>query len=101
VTIEYARLIKFFGKGESACMAYCRFNKEILASSNLKDITKYCEENGIVYLTTMDFLAEALRTKQLTEQECNDFIKNVKAAGSKLPVNSIDEYIKKYKVRSV
>ena len=82
-------------------MAYCRFNKDILASSNLKDITKYCEDNGLVYLTTMDFLAEALRAKQLTEQECNDFIKNVKAVGSKLPVNRIDEYIKNYKVRSL
>ncbi len=101
VAMEYARLIKSFGKGESACMAYCRFNKDILASSNLKDITKYCEDNGIVYITTMDFLAEALRAKQLTEQECNDFIKNVKAVGSKLPVNRIDEYIKNYKVRSL
>lgn len=101
VTIEYARLIKTFGKGESACMAYCRFNNDILASSNLKDITRYCEDYGIVYLTTMDFLAEALKAKQLTEKECDDFIRNVKATGSKLPVNSINEYIKKYKVRSV
>jgi hypothetical protein len=99
--VEYARLIKTFGKGESACMAYCKFNKDILASSNLKDISIYCEENEITYLTTMDFLAEALNEKQLTEHECNDFIRNVKAVGSKLPVNTIAEYLKKFKVRSI
>jgi len=99
--MEYARLIKTFGKGESACIAYCKFNKDILASCNLKDITIYCEENEITYLTTMDFLSEALNEKQLTEQECNDFIRNVKAVGSKLPVNTIDEYLKNFKVRGI
>lgn len=101
MSFEYAQLIRTFGKGESACMAYCKFNKDILASSNLKDITKYCENNNITYLTTMDFLAEALKSKLLTEQDCNDFIKNVKAAGSKLPVDSIADYLKKFKVRSI
>ena len=101
VMIEYAQLIKTFGKGESACMAYCKFNKDIFASSNLKDITSYCEANAITYLTTMDFLAEALKEKQLTEQECNDFIRDVKAIGSKLPVNAIAEYLKNFKVRSI
>ena len=101
VMIEYAKLIKTFGKGESACMAYCKFNKDIFASSNLKDITSYCEANAITYLTTMDFLAEALKEKQLTEQECNDFIRDVKAIGRKLPVNAIAEYLKNFKVRSI
>jgi hypothetical protein len=100
VSIEYAKLIRTFGKGESACMAYCKFHKDILASSNLKDISKYCDDNGIAYLTTMDFLVEALNSKQLTEQECNDFIKNVKAVGSKLPVDSIADYLKNYKART-
>ena len=101
IIAEYARLIKTFGKGESACMAYCRFTNDVLASSNLKDIAKYCDENGITYLTTMDFLAEALRNRQSTEMECNDFIGKVKASGSKNPVNTINEYLKKFKVRSV
>ena len=101
VMIEYAKLIKTFGKGESACMAYCKYNKDILASSNLKDIASYCEDNAIPYLTTMDLLAEAWKEKQLTEQECNDFIRDVKAVGSKLPVNTIGEYIKNFKVRSI
>ena len=37
---EYARLRNklLLGKGESACMIYCRDHKDVLGSSNLKDI---------------------------------------------------------------
>ena len=40
----------------------------------------------------MDFLCEAIKKGVLTEQECNNFIQKVKAAKSKLPVNSMKEY---------
>jgi hypothetical protein len=33
----------FKGDGEAACMAIVRFSKDILASSNLKDIANYCK----------------------------------------------------------
>ena len=100
---EYASLLKYFGKGESACMAFCKFNENILASSNLRDISKYCKENGIEYITTMDFLAEALRAGQLSEIECNQFIISVKSKDSKLPVSTIKEYLceTRFTVRSV
>ena len=39
---EYALLLKNFGKGESACMAYCKFTHHVIGSSNLKDIKEYC-----------------------------------------------------------
>ena len=91
---EYYALSREFGKGESAIMAYCKFNKEVLASSNLSDIKKYCEHNKITYLTTMDFLAEAFKNQVLTEKECDQFIKDVKTKGSKLihGVNFIRDY---------
>jgi predicted nucleic acid-binding protein len=92
---EYARLKKKYGDGESACMAYCKFNKDILASSNLRDIKSYCEENEIQYLTTMDFIAEALRSGLWSAADCDFFIYNVKSKGSKLPVNKISEYFRK------
>lgn len=41
---------------ESACLAYAKFNKDILASSNLRDIKKYCSFHDIEYLTTIDLL---------------------------------------------
>ncbi len=40
---EYAELLfKNFGRGESASMIYCKYNQDIIASSNLKDITNFC-----------------------------------------------------------
>jgi predicted nucleic acid-binding protein len=90
---EYALLLKTYGKGESACMAYCKFNHDIVASSNLKDIKNYCETNGITYLTTMDFLYEAFRKNILTENECNLFISSVIEKGSKLPNIKITEHL--------
>lgn len=91
---EYAwiKTMLFKGEGESACLAVARYNQKILASSNLKDIKKYCELHSIDYLTTMDFLCEALKQGVFTGAECNAFIQAVKAAGSKLPVNSMHEY---------
>jgi hypothetical protein len=91
---EYAMLTKRFGEGESACMAVARFEKEFIASSNLKDIKAYCEEHRIIYFTTMDLLVEAIRKKIMTEEECDLFIADVKAKGSKLPCNTMKEYLK-------
>jgi predicted nucleic acid-binding protein len=94
ILIEYARLKKTYDPGESACMAYCMFHKDVLASSNLKDIKRYCEENGIQYLTTMDFLVAALEKGIMDEKECDLFIYNVKSRGSKLPCETIREFLK-------
>lgn len=92
---EFASLKKRYGLGESACMAYCKFHKEVLASSNLKDIKPYCEANGIQHITTMDLLTEAFKKGMLAETECDSFIILVKSKGSKLPVNSIQEFLRK------
>lgn len=80
------------GDGESACLAYVRFNENILASSNLKDIHTYCQTHSIIYLTTMDFLCEALSNGLFDESRCDNFITTVKSKGSKLPVNKMSEY---------
>lgn len=89
---EYAKLKKQFGLGESASMAYCKYNNDVLASSNLKDIKKYCEDNNIQYLTTMDFINAAFEKELLNESDCDYFIYNVISKGSKLPFNTIAEY---------
>lgn len=90
---EYAFLLKKFGEGESACMAVARFQKQYIASSNLKDIKAYCQANGIVYLTTMDILVEGLNKNIFQEIDCNTFIQEVKNKGSRLPCNTIREYL--------
>lgn len=89
---EYAKLLKVYGLGESASMAYCKFNNNVIASSNIRDVKSYCEDNQITYLTTMDLLWEAYTSKIMTEDECNDFIANVLATDSKLPVSKITFY---------
>lgn len=92
--LEYAKLRSLLklGKGESACMVYCRDNQNVLGSSNLKDIKDYCYKNKITYLTTIDFLYYSYIRKILTKDEVNDFISEVTAKGSKLPLIDIDHY---------
>ncbi len=70
---EYAMLRSRFGKGESACMAYCLLK--------------------IVYLTTIDFLWYAWRKGLLTPAEISAFIAEVKQKGSKLPDVEIEKYV--------
>lgn len=82
---EYAMLRRKFGKGESACMAYCKFTNNVVGSSNLKDIREYCAENNITYLTTCDFLYYAWIRKKMSEEEIKTFVETVKNHNSKLP----------------
>lgn len=89
---EYAYLSSRFGRGESACMAYCRFTSNVLGSSNLRDISNYCKDNGITYLTTLDFLYYAYIRKKLTKEQCDTFIRDVNEKGSKLPLIDIEAY---------
>jgi hypothetical protein len=82
----------FKGDGESACLAVARHNKNILASSNLRDIKPYCTMHGIDYLTTMDFLCRALQGGIFDEIRCNKFIATVRMSGGKLPVKLMKEH---------
>lgn len=89
---EYAMLTSRFGRGESACMAYCRFTDDVIGSSNLKDIKDYCNSNDIKYLTTLDFLHYAYCRQILTKEQCDEFIKTVREKGSKLSLVDIVTY---------
>ena len=91
--LEYARLISTLGRGESACMVFCRDNSDVLGSSNLRDIKEYCEKNQITYLTTIDFLFYAYVRKKMTVEECRQFIADVNSKGSRLPVVDIITYV--------
>jgi len=90
--LEFINLQKKYGLGESAAMAYCKYHNDVLASSNLKDIVNYCEENRITYFTTMDFLYQAMINKIMTEQECDIFITKVISKNSILPVKKMSEF---------
>jgi predicted nucleic acid-binding protein len=90
--MEYAKLLSTLGRGESACMVYCRDNKDVLGSSNLRDIKEYCTRYKITYLTTLDFLYYAFVRGKLSKEECDKFIHDVIAKGSKLPIVDITTY---------
>ncbi len=93
IIVEYATLRKSKGPGESACLAYARYKKNIVASSNLSDVEEYCKTHGIKLMTTLDILVEAIRLNIMSEDECDTFIAKVKNKGCKLPCNTIQEYL--------
>ena len=90
---EYAMLRSKFGKGESACMAYCLFTHNVIGSSNLRDIRAYCQEKKITYLTTLDFLWYARHKHLMTTDEVKTFINEVRSKGSILPEVDIEKYV--------
>jgi hypothetical protein len=98
---EFAHLTSIYGlglgRGESACMVYCRFNQNILASSNLKDIHKYCSFHNIEYITTTDILYEGYQRQFISEADCDLFISKVKNQGSKISFGTMKELIAKKK----
>ena len=62
------------GDGERACMAVAKHNKNIIASSNFKDVAPYCIANEILYLGTLDILLIAVNKGIYDEARCDTFI---------------------------
>ena len=90
---EYSLLLRERGKGESACMVYCKYNHDVLGSSNLKDITDYCQANDIVYLTTIDFLYFAIKRNLMSIDETHAFVKQVQDNDSHLPTIDFNTFV--------
>ena len=94
---EFARLISkdgpALGRGESACMVYCLYRHDVVGSSNTKDVTAYCDEKGITYLTTSDFLYYAIQRGMMTKAEADAFISEVRRMGSFPPIVDFDTYV--------
>lgn len=92
---EYLRLKNTRGKGESACLAVCRYRNNILASSNLRDTQNYCRDHKIAYLTTLDLLAIAYQKGIIDVGEADKAIYDIRTKGSILPrFDTIENYIK-------
>ena len=92
---EYARLVSqlCLGKGESACMAYCRFNHDVVGSSNLRDIADYCKENKIVYLSTLDFLYYGIMRSVFSKDTAVELVRRVNSLNSRIPEVDFDTYV--------
>ena len=95
---EFARIKSMrpvIGDGERACMAVARFRRDIVASSNFRDVAPYCEEHNILYLGTLDILSVAVQKGLYNEQRCDDFIQSaIKYNKAKFPkgVTAIRHY---------
>ena len=73
-------------------MVYCKFHKDVVGSSNTKDITKYCTENNITFLTTNDFLYYAIKRELLSIEQAVDFVDKVRSLGSFIPIVDFTKY---------
>ncbi|MFV0590901.1 MAG: hypothetical protein ACK5M7_05915 [Draconibacterium sp.] len=74
---EFARIKSnrhLIGDGERACMAVARFNKNVVASSNFRDVAPYCTQHNILYLGTLDILTVAATKGIYNEAKCDQFI---------------------------
>jgi hypothetical protein len=69
------------GDGERATMLYCKYNQDVIASSNTKDIIPYCKEHSIGYLTTLDILCIAIAKHKITESEADECIRKITRDG--------------------
>ncbi|HBE42278.1 MAG TPA: hypothetical protein DDW27_13925 [Bacteroidales bacterium] len=77
-------------------MAVAKFNKNIIASSNFRDIAPYCKANNILYLGTLDILNIALQKGVFDEARCNIFISTaIKVNNARFPlgVKTIHDYM--------
>ncbi|MCQ2119840.1 MAG: hypothetical protein MJY84_07945 [Bacteroidales bacterium] len=93
--VEYARLVSVvgLGRGESACMVYCRYNDDVVGSSNLRDIADYCDKYNIKYLTTLDFLYYGIKRGVWSKEDAEEFVDKVNKRGSRLPSVDFDCYV--------
>jgi hypothetical protein len=94
---EYVKLKSAIrGDGERACLLYCKYFKQIIASSNTSDIVPFCEENDIAYLTTLDIFTVAIERGKISKKDVTNCIKMIFDKGSYLCCNSIEEHGKKH-----
>lgn len=80
------------GKGERATLVYCKHNQSIIASSNTRDISNYCNNNQMPFLTTLDILCVAVDRGEINDQEANTIIKDIIKKSSYLCCDTIQKH---------
>ena len=74
-------------------MVYCRYHNDVVGSSNIKDVTDYCNEYGITFLTTTDFLFYGIKNGLMSIESATEFIKKVREIGSYPPIVDFSTYV--------
>jgi len=94
--LEYARLHdrNQYGSGEAACMAYAYCRGGIVASNNLKDVKRYCDERQIPLLTTADVLLQEYQEGRLRLEHVDLTWQHMVQKRNRLPTGTFTEYLK-------
>ncbi|MCF8012342.1 MAG: hypothetical protein K9L17_13745 [Clostridiales bacterium] len=85
------------GKGEAAAIALAEVYGGILASNNLKDVSKYIEKYDLDHVDTGGILVSALNTGYIDENTGNQIWSNMISKRRILPTNSFSDYLKTIK----
>lgn len=85
---------KRIGKGEAAAIALAIAYGGILASNNLRDISKYIEKYNIEHIATGGILVSALKAGYIDEEMGNQIWNNMIIKRRSLPAISFSDYLK-------
>lgn len=88
---------KVIGKGEAAAIALAKTHNGIIASNNLRDISKYIEKYELEHITTGDILVAALNKGYIDEQTGNQIWTNMIGKRRMLPTTTFTDYLKTIK----
>ncbi len=97
ILFEYSKLLSLgLGDGESACLAFARFRKNYISSSNLRDVSEYCKLHSIRNIPTMKLLEIAEIKGIMNVEEINTFLEQCFTKGQRLPSRTWEDYKKRY-----
>jgi predicted nucleic acid-binding protein len=85
---------KIIGRGEAAALALAKVRNGIIASNNLKDISRYVSLYNLDYVTTCDILVEALNKELIDESLGNKIWNNMLQKRRLLPASTFSDYLK-------
>jgi predicted nucleic acid-binding protein len=85
---------KVIGKGEAAAIALAKAYGGIIASNNLKDISKYVGKYNLEHITTGDILVAALNKGYIDEATGNKIWQDMIGKRRMLPTATFTEYLK-------
>ena len=88
---------KIIGKGEAAAIALAKTYNGIIASNNLKDISKYVYKYNLEHITTGDILVAALNKGFIDEEAGNQIWAKMIDKRRMLPTATFTDYLKTIK----
>lgn len=86
---------RIIGKGEASAIALAKTHNGILASNNLRDISKHVEKYELEHITTGGILVEALDKGYIDEPTGNQIWTNMIGKRRMLPTTTFSEFLKK------